>query len=182
MRSLPTPSQCLALLKQEGCSEEVIAHCIEVRNTAVPIAKQAGADVALVESGSLLHDIGRATTHGIRHGIEGGRIAKRLGLPAALIRIIERHVGTGISKEKAVQFGLPRKDYIPQTLEEKIISHADNSLSGSNRESIETAIEKMRKKNLDDVADQMLQMHEELSRICGQNIDTIPSDKSRKDI
>ena len=67
----------LNLLKKAGCSEEVINHCIAVRDIAVKIAKKANADVELVEAGALLHDIGRSKTHGIFHAVEGVKIAKK---------------------------------------------------------------------------------------------------------
>ena len=88
MNSIPTPKECLFYLKKSGCSEEVIRHCMAVRDVAIRIAKKAHADVNLVEAGALLHDIGRSKTHGIRHAVEGVKIAKELGLPDIIINII----------------------------------------------------------------------------------------------
>ena len=119
MSYLPSMKKCIDLLKENGCSEEVICHSKAVRNIAVRMALKTGADVELVEAGALLHDIGRSETHGILHGVKCAKIAKKLGLPNEIINIIERHIGAGLSADEAKKLGLPKKDYIPHTLEEK---------------------------------------------------------------
>ena len=58
-------------------------------------------------------------------------IARSLGFSAALVNIIERHIGAGITASEAVRLGLPEKDYLPVTVEEKIVSYADNIVSGT---------------------------------------------------
>ncbi|MCJ2534368.1 MAG: HDIG domain-containing protein, partial [Candidatus Thermoplasmatota archaeon] len=93
MNSIPNPEECIELLKQSGCSVEVIGHCKAVRDVAVRMVERANADVKLVEAGALLHDIGRSETHGILHGVKGSKIAKKLGLPDEITNIIERHIG-----------------------------------------------------------------------------------------
>jgi uncharacterized protein len=82
-------------------------------------------DVELVEVGALLHDLGRARTHGIDHGVVGGEMARGLGLPEALVRVIERHIGAGIPAEEAAAQGLPARDFLPVTLEERLVAYAD---------------------------------------------------------
>jgi uncharacterized protein len=84
----------------------------------------------LVRMGGLLHDIGRSSTHGIGHALAGVEIGKRLGLSRPLLLIIERHIGAGISASEAVRLGLPEKDYLPVATEEKVVSYADNLISG----------------------------------------------------
>ena len=119
MKTIPRPDECLKLLKQAGCKKEVIFHCTAVRDVALRIAKKTNANIKLVEAGALLHDIGRSKTHGIKHAVQGAKIAKKLGLPNEIINIIERHVGAGLSAKEAKKLGLPEKNYIPETLEEK---------------------------------------------------------------
>jgi len=171
--SIPSPEECLELLKKSGCSNEVIKHCIAVRDLAVKMAKKANADVRLVEAGALLHDIGRSKTHGIHHGIEGAKIAMELGLPISIVNIIERHLGAGITKDEAKILGLPPKDYTPQTLEEKIVAHADNLIEGVERQPVEKEIENALKKSHKHYAERLIKLHEELSKICGININEI---------
>jgi len=111
----------------------VISHIEKVTEKALEIGKKLKkkgykVDLDLLETGSYLHDIGRSVTFGVRHGIESGRITKELGFSEPVIRLVERHVGAGITAEEAEKLGLPRRNFIPHTLEEKILSYADKFL------------------------------------------------------
>jgi len=173
MDPIPTPERCVELLQENGCSDEVITHCKAVRDIAVKIAEKSHADCKLVEAGALLHDIGRSKTHGVTHALEGVRIARRVGLPLSIVYIIERHLGAGIPKEEAVLLGLPEKDYIPETLEEKIVAHADNLIQNGQKQRIEDEIKQAKKKGLEKVAQRMIDMHKELSDLCGIDLNDI---------
>ena len=48
----------------------------------------------------------------------------------------------GLDKEDAVKVGLPERDYLPQSLEEKIICLADKLTAGSREVSINQRFEK----------------------------------------
>jgi len=97
-------------------------------------------DVDFVETAALLHDIGRCHTHGITHGIEGAKIM--MPISPEIARVCERHIGAGIDRNEAKKLGLPVKDYLPQTLEEKVIAHADNLVEGDRIVPIEETIKK----------------------------------------
>jgi uncharacterized protein (TIGR00295 family) len=173
VRGLPSRDECLAILREHACNEEVIKHCVAVSNLAVRIARKCRANVGLVEAGALLHDLGRCKTHGMAHAVEGARLAKRLKLPEPVVNIIERHIGAGITAEEAQALGLPKKDYVPKTLEEKIVAHADNLMSGDRRTGIKEAVVHLTRKEQHDAAMKVLRLHEELSEICGTNVDDI---------
>lgn len=170
---LPEREECLRLLREQGCDKEVIAHCEAVADLALRIARRCRADMALVEAGALLHDLGRCRTHAMSHAVEGARLARELKLPDALCRIIERHVGAGITAKEAAEIGLPKKNYTPQTIEEKIVAHADNLLSGTRRNSIEEAVSHLARKGHHEAALKVLRLHEELSEVCRTNVDWI---------
>ena len=126
-----------------GCSPGVIEHCKAVSRTAVSLAgqmKRVEVDGDLVRLGGLFHDIGRARSHDIHHALAGVKIGRELGFPERLLSIIERHIGAGITAAEAVRLGLPRKDYLPLTPEEKIVSYADNLTKGSEPMSFEQAM------------------------------------------
>jgi len=111
----------------------VINHIEMVTKKALEIGrklKENGFDVdlELLEIGGYLHDIGRSVTHGVSHAVESARIIKGLGFSDSVIKLVERHVGAGITAEEAEKLGLPKKDYIPETIEEKILSYADKFL------------------------------------------------------
>ena len=103
------------------------------------------ADLDLVEAGAILHDVGRSKTQGIYHAIAGAEILKEHGFSPELVKIIERHIGAGIPKDEAILLGLPPKDYLPISLEEKIIAHADNLIHGTEEVSIDFVLQKWRK-------------------------------------
>ena len=173
MSAIPSPDECLNILKEVGCSEKVIDHCKAVRDVAVKIARKTNADLKLVEAGALLHDIGRSKTHGIRHAVEGAKIAKKIGLPEKIVNIIERHIGAGLSKNEAKKLGLPAKDYIPETLEEKIVCHADNLIDNNKKQNIEVEVERALRKNLKEYALRLVNLHKELSELCGMDLNNI---------
>lgn len=154
--------EAIELLRKSGCSAGVIDHCravasyareiaLDIMNCALKRGAEVKIDIDLVFTGGLLHDIGRSKTHGIFHAVEGARIAVDNGLDKKLVNIIERHIGAGIPEDEAVGLGLPAKDYMPLTLEEKIVAHADNLVSGARVESLDEQVARMKKKNLDDI-------------------------------
>lgn len=134
------------LLLQAGCSSDVVAHCVAVSKTAASIAERVSIplDRDLVRRGGLFHDIGRARTHGIGHAVAGAELARSLGLSDSLVAIIERHIGAGITAAEARRLGLPEKDYLPLTPEEKIVSYADNLVRGVDAVSFDQALERFR--------------------------------------
>jgi uncharacterized protein len=169
---LPSREQALQFLFQSGCTRNVIRHCEAVRNVAVEIAnacEERGLDVdlQLVEIGALLHDIGRARTHSVYHAIIGAEIAKSLGVPDAVISIIKRHVGGGISAGEAKKLGWPKDVYVPQTLEEKIVSYADKLVEGSRRVPIGRTIDDLSKEIPPSAIARIWRLHKEMLAMIG---------------
>jgi uncharacterized protein len=151
----------LALLIKAGCSSSVIDHSRTVagyaREIAIKISESAEKgghpvyiDIDIVFLGGLLHDLGRSKTHGIRHAVEGAAIAVENGLDEKLVRIIERHIGAGIPKDEASDLGLPEKDYMPVTIEEKIVAHADNLVFGDTIGTVEELMINLKRKKFDE--------------------------------
>jgi uncharacterized protein len=155
----------IELLKQEGTPNNVIEHCEAVYKKAMEIAANFdNVDEDLIRKGALLHDIGRSKTHDITHAIEGVKIAQNYGYDKDVLNIIERHIGAGITENEAEKLGLPVKSYIPQTLEEKIVAHADNLVSGSKEVDIDFVIKKWKRRidDSDDNIERLLKLDEEL--------------------
>lgn len=169
---LPSSDQALLFLRQSGCTRNVIRHCKAVAKLAVEIAKACqerglNVDLELVEIGALLHDIGRAKTHSVHHAITGAEIAKTLDLPEPVISIIKRHVGGGITTMEAKKLGWPKDIYVPQTLEEKIVSYADKLVEGSRRVPIERTIENFSKKLPSSAIARIQKLHREMLTLIG---------------
>ena len=167
----------IRMLRQAGCDERVIEHCIKVRNLAIEIAKAIEkngyrVDMEAIEAGAMLHDIGRAKTHGIMHIVEGVKIAKKYGLPKKVIDIIEHHGGAGIDVMEAKKLGLPEKDYTPRSIEEKIVAHADN-LAGNGYRNVKHLAKIWEKRIGKKAAEKLIKLHEQLSKLAGIDIDEI---------
>lgn len=164
-----------ALLVKCGCSSDVIEHSRTVagyaRDIAMSIIKNAkkkghsiNIDMDAVFLGGLLHDIGRSRTHGISHAVAGAAIALQNGFGDKVVNIIERHTGAGITMEEAAVLGLPRKDYLPVTIEERIVAHADNLVFGSRIGTLDELVLSLRKKRLDEkIIQRIIELNNEIS-------------------
>ncbi|KXA92577.1 hypothetical protein AKJ65_01175 [candidate division MSBL1 archaeon SCGC-AAA259E19] len=139
--------RALRILSEEGCSPEVIRHSFAVSKKSAEIARKISenghdVDLELVKVGAILHDVGRSRTHDISHGVEGSRILRERGL-GELARFAERHLGAGITVEEAEKLSIPTKDYLPESLEEKVVAYADNLLRGEEVISFQEALEEL---------------------------------------
>ena len=137
---LPDREFALDLLRTLKIPLSVRRHSEKVAEKALEIAnkiKKAKVDLDLIEIGALLHDIGRTKTHGFKHALIGGKILRQRGFSEKLARICETHILGGLDKDDAKNFGLPEKDFLPKTLEEKIICLADKQMAGTREVSIQ---------------------------------------------
>jgi uncharacterized protein len=169
---LPSKEQALHLLRKAGCRENVIRHAEAVTRLAVEIAELCEAkgykvDIELVQIGAILHDIGRAKDHSVHHAVIGAEIARSLKLPEPIISIIKRHVGGGITASEAKKLGWPKDIYVPQTIEEKIVSYADKLVEGSQRVSIERAIENFSRELPSPAIARIRRLHGEMLALIG---------------
>lgn len=140
------------------CRGIFIQHSRQVADKALEIARRCNLNIPLetVETAAMLHDIGifltnatdidcRGTEHYICHGILGAELLRKEGFDEAIARVAERHTGAGLTIDDIdrQQLPLPRKDYLPETILEKLICYADKffSKSGSMQEK---SLEKVR--------------------------------------
>ena len=143
--TLPTSDIAFDLLKKLKVPYNVRRHSLKVADKALELAekiKLREIDLDLIEIGGLLHDIGRCKTHGFKHALIGAKIIRERGLSERLAKICETHILGGLDKEDAKQVGLPERDFLPSTLEEKIICLADKYIAGTKEVSIEHRFEK----------------------------------------
>ncbi|MBN1109184.1 MAG: HDIG domain-containing protein [Methanomassiliicoccales archaeon] len=171
--SYPSSEDCYRIMREEGLSPVVIYHSCVVNVVAMIIARHCGADQELVNAASLLHDIGRSRTHGVQHVWESVRIARERGLPEPLVLCIGRHVASGFTAEEARQLGLPNGDYMPSSLEDKIVNFADNLVSDRSIRTTAQAAERMRQKGFELTARRMMAMSVDLKKACGEEMDVI---------
>jgi uncharacterized protein len=175
---LPSREQALKFLRQSGCRQNVIRHVEAVAELACEIAeasKERGynVDVRLVETGALLHDIGRSKTHTVHHAVVGAEIARSLGLPEQVVSIIKKHVGGGIVAREAKKLGWPKGVYVPQTIEEKIVCYADKLVEGSRRIPINKTVERFEQELPRSAVERIWKLHEEMLTLVG-DCDCLP--------
>lgn len=116
-----------------GSDPSLLFHCQHVVDVAYQILNQLPSSLTidrdLVLIGALLHDIGRNKTQGIDHALAGSEIILETFPESAfttkLAKVVSSHIGGGIPKTEAKQLGLPEQDFLPETLEEKIVCYAD---------------------------------------------------------
>ncbi|WP_321423550.1 TIGR00295 family protein [uncultured Methanobacterium sp.] len=135
------------ILEEFNCPFFVIEHSQAVLSKTIKLVTdfELDVDLDLVKTGAILHDVGRSRTNGIDHAIVGAEILKSRGFPLEVVNIVERHIGAGISKKEALNLGLPPNDYIPITMEEKVVAHADNLIHGTKEVDLDFVIKKWRK-------------------------------------
>ncbi|MFH0966353.1 MAG: HDIG domain-containing metalloprotein [Methanobacteriota archaeon] len=173
---MPDPgTKYIRYLQEAGCDPGVIAHCMVVRDVAMLITDrivQTGMALVnpdLVAAGAILHDIGRSQTHGMDHADAGGRICRDLGMLPEICRIIERHIGAGLSGIERESFGLPGDDRFPESLEEKIVAHADNLVKGT-RIITRADLDLATRKFPDVVRDRFSSLANELETLAGSDL------------
>jgi len=108
-------------------------HAVETAHLAAIMASELGANIQVAKAGALLHDLGKAVDHEVEgpHALIGADLAKRYGVPAAVVNCIASHHGEaeGLSLEA-------------------IIVEAADAISGARpgarRESMETYLKRIR--------------------------------------
>lgn len=173
--TIPSEDECIELLLEAGCKRRVVIHCCTVEAVAKEIVSRVkGADPDLVAAGALLHDIGRSVDHSIMHAYIGSQIVQAHGLPQSIVDIVRKHTGAGLDAEDVEELGLPDADYMPRTLEEKIVAHADNMVSDNKVVKHTHSSDKLRNKGAERGADRIDALHAELSALYGEDLDVIP--------
>lgn len=151
---IPDARQAMALHKKYGSNERTIAHCRTCADISRLLCERAAAegrtvDVEAATAGALLHDIGRSRTQLVDHGYVGAGILEEEGVDGVVVEIVRRHVGAGISPEEAATLGFPRGDYIPETIEQKVVCFADKMLDGDRARPFEQEVKRFVKKGHD---------------------------------
>lgn len=142
---------CLEILQQYYEPESdafrlLVTHSEQVATLALEIAKahpELDIDAEFVYEAAMLHDVGIKHTHApsilcygtepyIKHGVLGAEMLRAMGLERHA-RVCERHTGSGLSVQEieAQELPLPHKDFLPETIEEKLVCYADKFFSKS---------------------------------------------------
>ncbi len=173
MSTYPNDSECIRLLTEAGCKRRVIVHCCTVWTMAEAMARRIDCDIDLLRAGAFLHDIGRSVDHSIMHAVIGASIAADLGLPREVVEIIRKHVGAGLDEQDVIEMGLPKGNYIPDTIEQKIVCHADNMVSDNKFVPHTYSVDRLMHKGSVRGARRIADLHKELSGLYGEDLDSL---------
>ena len=151
---IPSAQQVLALHRKYGSNDRTVGHCQVCATISKFLSEKAAGHGNLVNeeaavAGALLHDIGRSQTQTVSHGYVGAEILQKEGVDGVVVEIVRRHVGAGISSEEAKALKFPAGDYIPRTLEEKIVCFADKMIDGDRARPFEEEVKRFVRKGHD---------------------------------
>jgi len=180
---IPDEGQAVELHRHHGSSDVVVEHCRTVATVACALAAEIKGhgkevDVKVVNAGALLHDIGRSRTQTVRHGLEGAEMIERDGVDKVVVDIVRKHVGAGLSPEEARSLGLPDLDYIPRTLEERVVCFADKMVDSKRIRPFEIEVQKFVKKG-HDVA-RLMALKKSLQDDLGEDPEKVVLDKIKE--
>lgn len=171
--------QAIQLLKKHANSEEsyeaVLRHSQALQKLAIEIAEkiqtkhpEMNIDVEFIKVACILHDIGRFECppgkNSYKHGVIGAKILRDEGVDERYALVCERHVGPGIPASDVERQGLdlPVKDYVPLSIEEKIITYADNLLWGDEPQPSQKIVERFNSEIDENVGARAKQLNDEI--------------------
>ncbi|HEY6282601.1 MAG TPA: HD domain-containing protein [Nitrososphaerales archaeon] len=169
---IPSEGEAVALHRKYGSDQIIIEHCQTVTKVARVLAEELAkrgqeVDVEAVVAAAMLHDIGRSKTQTIRHGVEGSQIVEGEGADNKVVEIVRKHVGAGIAAEESTRLGLPDFDYIPRTLEERVVCFADKMVDRNKVRPFEEEVRRFRIKSHD--VGRLLALKESLQQELGED-------------
>ena len=122
-------ADAVGLLHEYGNGQPWVAHCLAVSKVAhfcgEVFVQDHRIDVEFLCTAALLHDIGRYETHDpILHGVAGYRLLDSLGYTREAF-VCASHILYGLASSDAIKFGLPSRDFIPASIEERLVPLID---------------------------------------------------------
>ena len=170
---IPDAEESIRILRDEGAPDGLIDHCLAVEKLALAMANGTEADISIVTAAGILHDIGKTKVHDITHAYVGSEILAERNIDSRIVEAVRKHTGAGITREEALKLSLPDMDFIPSTLEEMIVAHADNLVAGKKYVHIDDVLQSYRKRGLDQPSIRLLELHRKLGQIIGTDPDRI---------
>nr|MDO8117305.1 HD domain-containing protein [Candidatus Sigynarchaeota archaeon] len=132
------------MIDEWGLPDGIKEHSLVVRDIALQIVKKIKEnnkdihiDERIVETGALLHDIGRVVSHGLEHGFRGYLLLKEARVDNRVARCALVHVLGGFTlSDVKKEFPIAVREEIneplmPESIEEKIVCLADKHAVGT---------------------------------------------------
>ncbi|MBW2968094.1 HD domain-containing protein [Candidatus Woesearchaeota archaeon] len=156
----------------------VLRHSKAVQKIALDIGRRVNragkkhVDLEFLRVAAILHDIGRFEYPpwrcAVRHGVHGEKILLAEGLSRKYQRVCSCHLGAGIKRSEVIaqKLDIPARDYMPRSVEEKIICYADRRLRLTRPIRIETELRRFKKYGPAAVA-RLQKLHDEIEGLMG---------------
>ena len=175
---IPDERQALSLHEKYGSSPRIVEHCQIVARVSMILSDALAAngkalDAKATLAGALLHDIGRTRTHEVGHGWVGAKLLEEEGVDKIVVEIVRRHVGAGISQEEVESLGFPEGDYIPHTLEQKVVCFADKMVSSNGVRPFAEEVRRFERKGHD--VQRLLKLKQDVQEAIGEDPEKIIS-------
>ncbi len=173
---IPDEGQAIALHTKHGSNEHILRHCRACARVSMSLGARAimhdnPVDEKAVFAGALLHDIGRSRTQTVEHGVVGARLLELEGIDPIVVEIVRRHVGAGISSAEAVTLGFPSGDYVPRTLEQKIVCFVDKMLDGDRVRPLGEEVKRFVRRGHD--VERLLRLRDDVTRAVGEDAEKL---------
>ncbi len=146
-----TRKESMSLLAEYGQEADWTRHCFAVAKAAARvgdvIAKNRQIDCSFLWSTALLHDIGRYITHDpLLHGVEGYKLLSKLRYEKEAY-VCASHILFGLNAAEASQLGLPARDFVPRTYEEKLVPLLDYLIEYDQPTTLDRRFSSLRERN-----------------------------------
>lgn len=179
----PSEEEALKLHRKCGSNDAIVRHCRTVAKVTAILAEEFRRQGKEIDSkaavaGALLHDIGRSRVQTVRHGLVGSEILEGEGVDEAVVQIVRRHVGAGLSPEEAKTLGLPDLDYIPRTREQVIVCFADKMVDADRVRPFEEEVRRFERKGHD--VGRLLTLKRSLEADLGKDPEALVLDKVKE--
>jgi len=180
---IPSAQQALALHGKYGSNDRILSHCQACATISKLLSEKAAGHGHLVNeeaavAAALLHDIGRSQTQTVGHGYVGAEILQKEGVDSVVVEIVRRYVGAGISPEEAAALNFPPGDYIPRTVEEKIVCFADKMLDGDRARPFEEEVKRFVRKGHD--VQRLRRLKEDVDAAVGADAESLTLSRSSR--
>lgn len=180
---IPSEEEAISLHRKCGSNAIIIEHCRTVAKVSMILAegfrsRGVVVDVKAVKAGALLHDLGRSRVQTVKHGFVGAELIENEGVDKKVVEIVRRHVGAGISPEEARSLGLPPFDYVPKTLEERIVCFSDKMVDSSTVRPFDREVERFTKESHD--VKRLLSLKQGLQELLGKDPERLIFEKIKE--
>jgi uncharacterized protein len=146
-----TRKESITLLAEYGREAHWTKHCFAVADAAAKVgeivAKKRPIDCSFLWSAALLHDIGRYRTHDpLLHGVEGYKLLSMLNYEKEAY-VCASHILFGLNAAEAVHLDLPACDFVPRTIEEKLVPLVDYLIEYDQPTTLDQRFSSLRERN-----------------------------------